>query len=82
MSDNTIQRTIGARSAPEVGGPRPPSPQDMARCRSLAALAAPRGPKGVYRYHTVEQADADRRRWLAEALAERARQNEMATEKP
>ena len=64
------RRTLGKRTPRPVGTLQPPSReqrewmQQMARKRTCV-------PKGVFRYHSMAEANADWERWHAAALAEK-----------
>jgi hypothetical protein len=70
MSHNdSIRRIIGKRSQREIGVLGAPSSEEQAW---LASFAGRRTgvPKGIFRYRTHEEANADWERWNAELVAE------------
>lgn len=69
-------RVVGRRQLPAVGlrGPTP----DEVRASVENALRAPRViPKGVYRYRTHAEANADMDRWTTDALVARAQELDL-----
>lgn len=62
------QRIIGKRKQREIGPLAPPTPEERAWLASFAERRTP-VPKGVYRYRTHEEANADCDRWNAELVA-------------
>ncbi|MBU0498955.1 MAG: hypothetical protein KJ558_00765 [Gammaproteobacteria bacterium] len=63
------QRTIGKRRQREIGPLAPPTPEERAWLASFAGRRTS-VPKGIYRYRTHEEANADWDRWNAERVAE------------
>lgn len=63
------KRNVGYRKPRQVGGFGPPTPQEQAWLSSFANRRT-RVPKGVFRYRTHEEANADWDRWNAELVAE------------
>lgn len=67
-SDDAVATVIGTRQ-PRVPGPlRPPTAQERAWGREMANHRT-RVPKGVFRYRTIQEANADWERWCAELVA-------------
>jgi hypothetical protein len=66
----TFARIVGKRVPPALGEVPPKETRD-----ALAAMAQYRtkAPKGVFKYYSHAEMDADRERWLTEAMVERAR---------
>lgn len=68
-----IALVVGRRRAPEIGHPPDASARDamtrMAQYRTCA-------PKGVYYYDSHEQMEADRLRWIVDAMVQRAQQRQ------
>lgn len=60
--------TLGTRQSRPLGPLRPPTPEERAWVRRMA-LRGTRVPKGVFRYRTMEEANADWERWCAELVA-------------
>ncbi len=79
------RRTIGKRRTPDLvqraaqalRGQAGPTPEEIAWIRSMSQYRT-RVPKGVFRYRSHEEANADWERWHAELVAEtvRARRDE------
>lgn len=67
-----IRRTIGSRCQRPIGPLSPPTPEELAWSKRMA-LARTRVPKGVFRYRSMAEANADWERWHAELLAAMAR---------
>ena len=63
------RRTIGKRAPRPVGKLQPPTAEQRAWMRQMARKRTC-VPKGVFRYHTMEEANADWERWHAAALVE------------
>ncbi|MCC6172762.1 MAG: hypothetical protein IT481_12115 [Gammaproteobacteria bacterium] len=64
-----IQRTVGRRRSRDG---QPLTPEDRAAVAANARYVT-RAPKGVFRYRSAEEMDADRLRWLVDAIVERQR---------
>lgn len=64
-----FQRIIGRRRQRPVGELRPPTEEERAWVRTMASRRS-RVPKGVFRYRTMEEANADWERWHVELVAE------------
>jgi hypothetical protein len=60
-------RTIGRRRPPPSGVLRPPSAEERAWVEAMARRST-RVPKGVYRYGSQAEANADWERWQADAM--------------
>lgn len=64
-------RVVGRRAQSPLGQPPPPESREalaqMARYRT-------RAPKGVFRYRSHEEANADRERWTVDAMVARQRE--------
>ncbi len=67
MSENEFARTLGRRVPPTIGPVRPPTEQQRAWVRQMARYRT-RVPKGIFRYASMEQANADWERWHAEMV--------------
>jgi hypothetical protein len=67
-SDDFSYTTIGTRQACLPGLLRPPTAQERAWVREMANRGT-RVPKGVFRYRTIEAANADWERWCVELVA-------------
>lgn len=63
------ERTIGKRQRRLPGTIRPPTKEEVAWVQAMSRRRT-RVPKGVFRYTSMEQANADWERWQAEAIAE------------
>ena len=76
--DNGIGRTVGRRKTPEPGVRLPePLGQDIQRwITSTHQLLCWRVPKGVFRYRTHEEANADWEKWMAETIVATIRARE------
>ena len=74
LLDSEFSRVIGKRRPPREGELRAPSSQDLERVRQLNSFAA-RVPKGVFRYRTHEEANADWTVWTAATMAANETQN-------
>jgi hypothetical protein len=59
-------RVVGRRRRPEIG--QVPSPATRAAADALLSRARMGGPKGVFVYRSHEEANADRERWLIDAM--------------
>jgi hypothetical protein len=69
MSDDGFARTLGRRTSPALGPLRPPTQQERAWVDAMARRRT-RVPKGLFRYTSMKQANADWERWHAEMVAE------------
>ena len=67
----TVFRTIGRRRTPPAGVLRAPTPEEQDWVMRMSAYRT-RVPKGVFRYASAEEANADWDRWRAALLAEGA----------
>ena len=65
-----IARVVGRRKPQPVG--RPPSPEARSAWSAMAEYRT-RAPKGVFVYRRHDEMVRDRERWLAEAMAAKAR---------
>ncbi len=65
-----IARTVGRREPQPVGCP--PSPEARSAWNAMAEYRT-RAPKGVFVYRRHDEMVRDRERWLAEAMAVKAR---------
>lgn len=63
------KRIIGRRKPRDMGEPAPPTRQEQIWLASFARRRT-RVPKGVFRYRSHEEANADWDRWHAELVAE------------
>ena len=64
-------RTVGRRSTPAAGVLRAPTPEEEDWVRRMSTYRT-RVPKGVFRYRSAEESNADWERWRAALLAEGA----------
>lgn len=64
-----FSRTIGNRQPPPAGYLRPPSAEERAWVAAMARHRT-RVPKGVFRYRSHAEANADWERWQAQGIAE------------
>jgi hypothetical protein len=64
----TIRRTIGRRTQRPIGVVAPPTPEEIA-WREAMSQTRTRVPKGVFRYPTQEDANADWEKWQAQLVA-------------
>jgi hypothetical protein len=71
VPERTVFRTIGRRRTPPAGVLRAPTPEEQDWVRRMSAYRT-RVPKGVFRYASAEEANADWDRWRADSLAEGA----------
>ncbi len=62
-------RTLGSRRQRPLGVPGPPTPAERAWMARMAQRRT-RVPKGIFRYRSMAQANADWERWHAEMVAE------------
>ena len=62
------KRIIGHRKPRGIGQPGPPTSQEQAWLSSFARRRT-RVPKGIFRYRSHEEANADWERWNAELVA-------------
>ena len=62
-----FSRIIGQRQAPLLGALRGPSADERAWVARMAP-AQTRVPKGVFRYRSLQEANADWERWQADAI--------------
>lgn len=63
-------KTIGLRQEQAISlTPRPPSEEERAFVRSMAARCRLQVSKGVFRYASHEEANQDWERWMAETMA-------------
>lgn len=67
-----IRRTIGRRLQRPVGVPAPPSAEEIA-WREAMSRTRTRVPKGVFRYASMEEANADWERWHVELVTSTVR---------
>ncbi|EIC19701.1 hypothetical protein Thi970DRAFT_03293 [Thiorhodovibrio frisius] len=72
MDQQPIRRVIGRRQERPVGKLGAPTPAAQ-RWSETMAVRETRVPKGIFRYATMEEANADWERWHAELVAEMAR---------
>jgi hypothetical protein len=63
-----IRRAIGRRLQRPSGVLAPPSAEEIA-WREAMSRTRTRVPKGVFRYASIEEANADRKRWHVELVA-------------
>jgi hypothetical protein len=70
--DATIARTLGRRRPPPFGALRPPSETERAWVAAMARRLT-RVPKGVFRYASHAEANAEWERWQAAAITGAAR---------
>ncbi len=64
-------RVVGNKRPKEMGTLRPPSAEERAWIRSFAKTRTA-VPKGIYRYRSHQEANADWDRWNAELVAKTA----------
>lgn len=69
MTGETFARAVGRRRRPPVGQP---PPADARQAMTCMASCTTRVPKGVFRYRSHEEANADRERWTVAAVVARA----------
>jgi hypothetical protein len=69
IDQQPIQRTVGRRQ-PRDG--RPLTADDRAAMAANARYVT-RAPKGIFRYRNAAEMDADRQRWLVDAIVDRQR---------
>jgi len=60
-------RSIGSRCQRQIGALRPPTPQERAWVRQMGR-ARTATPKGVFRYASMAEANADWERWHVELV--------------
>jgi hypothetical protein len=65
------QRIVGRRAHRAIGELRAPTPEERAWVRAMATRRT-RVPKGVFRYRTMEEANADWEHWHVDLVAETA----------
>jgi hypothetical protein len=70
LTGEQFARVVGRRSQRPIG-----APPDAAARAALAQMARylTRAPKGVFRYQSHEEANADRERWQIDAMVARKR---------
>jgi hypothetical protein len=85
--DDTHRRTVGRRLAPDLalrlrttGDAAGPTLEEIEWIRAMSNYRT-RVPKGVFRYRSHEEANADWERWHAELVAETARQRQIKRER-
>ena len=85
--DETYRRTAGRRLAPDLalrlrttGEAAGPTLEEIEWIRAMSNYRT-RVPKGVFRYRSHADANADWERWHAELVAETARQREINGER-
>ncbi len=61
-------RKVGRRGQRPIGPLRPPTPEEIAWSQQMGQYRT-RVPKGVFRYHSQAEANADWERWHAELVA-------------
>lgn len=66
-------RVVGARRRPPLG--QPPSREARDALTKMAQYRT-RAPKGVFIYKSHEEANADRERWLVDAIVARQQRDE------
>jgi len=71
-----FHRVIGRRRQRPIGELRPPTAEERAWVRAMASRRS-RVPKGVFRYRTMEEANADWERWHVALLAESAAESKI-----
>lgn len=64
---NEFSRTIGSRRTPQLGQLRAPTAAERAWVARMAPTQT-RVPKGVFRYGSMQQANAEWSRWQADAI--------------
>ncbi len=69
VDQQPIQRTIGRRRSRDG---QPLTPQDRA-AMAVNARYVTRAPKGIFRYRNADDMNADRQRWLVDAMVDRRR---------
>jgi hypothetical protein len=69
VDQQPIQRTIGRRRSRDG---QPLTPQDRAAMAANARYVT-RAPKGIFRYRNADDMNADRQRWLVDAMVDRRR---------
>lgn len=67
VNQQPIQRTVGRRQARDG---MPLSAADRAAMTTSAAYRT-RAPKGIFRYRSAEEMNADRQRWIVDAVVDR-----------
>jgi hypothetical protein len=67
VDQQPIQRTIGRRQSRDG---RPLTAEDRAAMTANARYVT-RAPKGIFRYRNAEEMNADRQRWLVDAIVDR-----------
>lgn len=67
MAEQGFSRTIGRRQARPAGELRPPTAEEVAWVDSMAQRRT-RVPKGVYRYRSHAEANADWERWQTDGI--------------
>jgi len=67
MAEHGVVRTVGRRQPPPAGQLRPPSEDERAWVASMGKRRT-RVPKGVFRYRSHAEANADWERWQAESM--------------
>mgnify|MGYP001822931849 CR=1 FL=1 len=70
--DMKSPRIIGSRHSRLIGPLRPPTPEEFEWSKRMA-LDRLRVPKGVFRYRSMVEANADWERWHADLVAAAAR---------
>jgi hypothetical protein len=68
-ASEAFETIVGQRRQRLPGPLRAPTPEERAWVRKMAQRHT-RVPKGVFRYRTVEEANADWEHWRAELVAE------------
>lgn len=75
-----IIRTVGRRIAPPAGVLRPPTEGELRWFRDMAKGRII-GRKGIQRFATHEEADADREKWVAREVAQASARLALRAEK-
>jgi hypothetical protein len=70
MSDDEFAQDTGAANLPDPGAPCVPPTQEERAWVDAMARRRTRVPKGLFRYTSMEQANADWERWHAEMATE------------
>ena len=65
-----FSKILGDRQTPRLGALRAPSAEERAWMARMAP-AQTRVPKGIFRYRSLQEANADWERWQADAIVAR-----------
>ncbi|MHB8252741.1 MAG: hypothetical protein ACYDEV_03385 [Acidiferrobacter sp.] len=77
IDQQPLQRIVGRRQSPTLNNSCQGPSLSLQTLLAELAQSRTRTPKGVFRYATHEEANRDRERWRAAAVAARQHQSEL-----